>query len=583
MELEQYLAVVKRWWWLMVACVLVAAGSSYYGTTQMPRIYQATTTLMVGQVLEQADPGGQEFWIGEQLARTYAEMVGRRPVLESTAQALNLDFVPSAVSTRLVGGTQLLEISVRDTEPERARAVADEIAQQLILRSPAASADEERRAFVAAQLDDLQTKIVTTEDEIEDERERLAAANSARAIQQHQANINALEQKLAGYRGTYATMATGARGGTNVLTVIEPASTPRSPISPNVGQTVLLAAAIGLSLAVGGAFLIEYLDDTIKSPEDVLRVTDVPVLGAIARIPGDEYPEKLITAGVPRSPLAEAYRALRTNIQFSSVDRTARTVMVTSPNPVEGKSVTLANLAVVMAQGGYKVVVVDTDLRRPVQHRIFGSPANPGLSDAILAHNPVSLTRSTAGDAARSVKFVLSDDHAGDTPPSEAATMTHLKRTDVANLWLLPSGPLPPNPAELLGSERLGQVVSALAWADIILLDSPPVLAVTDAAVLGARVDGVVLVLEAGATRRDEAKQSLAELQRVGANVLGVVINQLSRGQDGYYYHNYYYRSESELEREREMEGRPGPLARVLQRLSGVPADDGSRPTASHE
>ncbi|MEA3376374.1 MAG: Wzz/FepE/Etk N-terminal domain-containing protein [Chloroflexota bacterium] len=547
MELEQYVSVLKRWWWLMVACVVVASGSSYYGTTRMPRIYQATTTLIVGQTMQQPDPSRQDLYISMDLAQTYAEMVKRRPVLQSAAEALGLAYVPSAedVSTRQVAGTQLLEIGVRDTDAERARVLADEIANQLILRSPSGAGDQERRSFVTEQLEDLQRKIETTEAEIEEEREKLEAANSARAIQQYDANINALEQKLSSYQSTYATMLTSAEGGTNYLSVIEPATTPERPISPNVAETVLLAAAIGLTLAVGGAFLIEYLDDTVKSTEDVERVTGLPILGAISRIGGDTYAHKLVAAREPRSPVAEAYRVLRTNIQFSSIDSTARTLMVTSPNPVEGKSVTLANLAVVMAQAGHRVVAVDTDLRRPVLHEFFNLPNSRGLSDAVLSQR-TTVGAGAAGpgvrDGGNPTPFALgSEREAKGMPPSKPPIMEYVRTTGVPNLWVLPSGPVPPNPAELLGSERLRQVVRDLRWADVILFDSPPALAVTDAVVLGARVDGVVVVYEAGSTRRDEAKRSIEELERVGANVLGVVMNQLSRGQDGYYYYHYYY------------------------------------------
>ena len=556
MELEQYVSVVKRWWWLVLACVVVATGSSYYGTTQMPRIYQATTTVMVGRTLEQTNPNSQDIYISQQLAKTYAEIVKRRPALESAAEALDLAYVPSAdsVSTRQVAETQLLEISVRDTNPERARALADEVARQLILQSPSAGGDQERSAFVADQLEDLQARIEATQADIEEERERLESANSARAIQQAQANINALEQKLSGYQSTYANLSNTVQGGANFISIIENATTPRHPISPNVQQTVLLAAAIGLTLGVGGAFLIEYLDDTVKSPEDVKRLTHVPVLGAIARISGDTYADKLVMVGEPRSPVAEAYRALRTNIQFSSVDQTARTLMVTSPNPVEGKSITLANLAVVMAQAGYRVVVVDSDLRRPVLDKIFELPSSPGLSDAVVSQAATALERRAPGEAGSSVKFVVPDQRAGDTPPSGAPFAQYLRRTQVPNLWLLPSGPLPPNPADILGSERMRQLVSSLGWAGLILFDSPPVLAVTDAAVLGARVDGVVIVYKGGSTRREEARRSVAELERVGANVLGVVMNNILRGQDGYYYHNHYYHydhSEDGKERKR--------------------------------
>ncbi len=533
MELEQYFSVVKRWWWLMVACVLVATVSSYLGTLQMPRIYQATTTVMVGQAVRMSDPSNQDLYIGRQLAQTYAEMVKRRPVLEGAAETLGLEYIPSAgdISTRQVAGTQLLEISVRDTNPERARVLADEIARQLILRSPTGNEDQQRQSFVEQQLADLQAKIQATQQEIEDEEAQLEAANSARAIQQYQANINALEQKLSNYQSNYASLLTNVEGGTNYISIFESAATPRTPISPNVEQTVLLAAAIGLTLAVGGAFLIEYLDDTIKSPDDVDRIMDLPILGGISRIQGEEYAEKLVTAREPRSPIAEAYRVLRTNIQFSSVDEPTRTLMVTSPGPTEGKSVTLANLAVALAQSGRRVVAVDTDLRRPVLHRAFDVFKSHGLSDVILE-------------------------------PPNPGLKDHLQATGVDNLWVLPSGSLPPNPAELLGSERFKDLIKELEkHADVILFDSPPVLAVTDAAVLSTCVDGVLIVNEVGRTRRNEARQAVEELRRVGANLLGVVLNRLSRRNGGYYYHYYYYRAEGGTRKRRH---RPSLLERLM-------------------
>ena len=521
MELEQYFRVIVKWLWLIVASVLVATVSSYLGTRQMPRIYQATTTVMVGQVLEQADPNTQDLWMSQQLALTYADMVRRRPILEGVAEDLGLDYVPSpgTVSARQVPGTQLLEIVVQDTHPERARAIADGIAYQLIFQSPTESREEQqRRAFVQAQLEDLESNIQRAQDEIEEEQARLESANSARAIQQYQANIAALQQKQSNYQSTYASLLQTVRGGVNYISVIEPATTPTVPISPRVGSTVMLAAAIGLILAVGGAFLIEYLDDTIKTPDDVARTADLPTLASIAPIDGKTYPEKLIAAQRPLFPTVEAYRLLRTNIQFSSVDKPVRTLMVTSPSPTEGKSVTVANLAVVMAQSGLRVVAVDSDLRRPTLHKIFNLPSSHGLSDAILQANP---------------------------PVSE-----HLQATEVENLWLLASGPLPPNPAELLGSERMGNIIEELrGQVDMVLLDSPPLLAVTDAVILGTRVDGVLLVNDAGRTRRGEARQGAEKFRRVQANLLGVVLNRLSTSRDGYYDQYYYESDDGESEK----------------------------------
>ncbi|MFL7809112.1 MAG: Wzz/FepE/Etk N-terminal domain-containing protein, partial [Anaerolineae bacterium] len=284
MELAQYWSVVRRWWWLIVASVLVATVSSYVSTMRVPRIYQATTTVMVGTSLQKANPTNQDLYISEQLAQTYAGMVRRRPILQGAANALGLPFIPSEgnVSARNVPGTQLLEIQVRDTDPERAAALSDAIAQQLILQSPAESGeDQSRRAFVQTQLEQLETNIQENEAEIRDEQAKLDAANSARAIQQYQANISALQQKLASYQSTYASMLLTVQGGSNYITIIEPAITPTKPISPKVLETGGLAAAIGLVLAWGGAFLFEYMDDTIKSPDDIWKE-----IVAAAQIPG---------------------------------------------------------------------------------------------------------------------------------------------------------------------------------------------------------------------------------------------------------------------------------------------------------
>jgi succinoglycan biosynthesis transport protein ExoP len=524
MQLEHYFAVIRKWLWLIVASVLVATVSSYLGALQMPRIYQATTTVMVGQVLEEPDPNTQDLYLSQQLAYTYADMARRRPILEGVAEALELDYTPSAedVSARQVPGTQLLEIAVRDTYPERAMYIANGIAHQLILQSPTQAREEqERRAFVQRQLEDLESSIQEARNEIDEEQARLESANSARAIEQHQANIAALQQKLSSYQSTYASLLPAVQGGVNYISVIEPATTPTVPISPRVGMTVMLASAIGLILAVGGAFLIEYLDDTIKTPEDVARVADLPTLAGIARIEGKTYPERLIALHHPLSPTVEAYRLLRANLQFSSVDKPLHTLMVNSPGPTEGKSLTLANLAVVMAQSGLRVVAVDADLRRPVLHEIFSLPNSHGLSDAILQSSP---------------------------PVSE-----HLQATEVENLWVLASGSLPPNPAELLGSERMGAVIEELkGQVDTVLFDSPPSLVVADAVILSTRVDGVLLVNDVGHTRRSETRQATEELRRVRANLLGVVLNRLSRRHGGYYRNHYhYYQSEEDQREER--------------------------------
>lgn len=208
---------------------------------------------------------------------------------------------------------------------------------------------------------------------------------------------------------------------------------------------------------------------------------------------GNQPDAVLITLRDPRSPAAEAYRTLRTNIQFSSLDKPLCTLLVTSTAPDEGKSTTVANLAVIMAQSEQRVILVDCDLRRPGLHTIFGVPNEPGLTSALLEQGEAPLP---------------------------------FQRTPVPGLVLLPSGPLPPRPADLLGSRRMEALIKRLqGMADIILFDTPPVTAVTDAAVLSTKVEGVLLVLQAGKTRRDRAREARRLLEKVKANIVGVVLN----------------------------------------------------------
>lgn len=214
----------------------------------------------------------------------------------------------------------------------------------------------------------------------------------------------------------------------------------------------------------------------------------------------------LITLSDPRSPAAEAFRTLRTNIYFSSLDRTLQTLVVTSAAPSEGKSTVLANLAVAMAQGDRTTILVDADLRRPTLHEIFGLKNDVGLTSLFI-------------DKKSAIEPALQD-------------------VGVANLQILTSGPLPPNPAEVLGSQRMLDVIENLKQhADIVLFDAPPVMAVTDASVLGTRVDGVLLVINSGHTRREHAKRAKAQLEKLNIRVVGAVLNgtSIDSAMGGYY------------------------------------------------
>ncbi len=227
----------------------------------------------------------------------------------------------------------------------------------------------------------------------------------------------------------------------------------------------------------------------------------------------DDRSSTLITVSHPRSPISEAYRTLRTNLEFTSLDKLIRSMVVTSASPEEGKSTTLANLAVTIAQAGKKVILVDCDLRRPSLHQVFNARATPGFTD------------------------MMRDDTLMSKPP--------LQETGVTNLSLLASGTIPPNPSELLASRRMGEVIAALQQqADMVLFDAPPVIAVTDAAVLASKVDAVLLVISAGKTKREHAKKAKALLDKVNAHLIGTVLNNV-KGEIGMY---QYYSSEGKRE-----------------------------------
>ena len=554
MAVGDYLAIVRKWWWLLLASTIVAAASGYLAVSRTPRIYEATTTVIVGQSLNKTDPTYQDFTIGQQLAQTYVNLVNRQSILQGAADALGLGFVPWSgnISAAIVPGTQLVEIRVRDTAPERARALADEIAQQLILQTPEDPLDNQtRRGFVQDQLQSLEQDIETTEAAIEEEQRTLSAANSARAIQQSQSNIAALQQRRASYQANYASLLQTLSGAPTYISVIEPASTPTLPVSPNVQSTVMLAAAIGLALSAGGAFLIEFLDDTLKTPEDVVRTVHLPTVGTISKIAGEQYPNLLITAYASQDPAAEAFRALRTNIRYCAINRQLRTLLVTSAAPVEGKSIVLANLAVVMAQSGYSVFLVDADMRRPAQHRIFSLNNHFGLSDALL-EAAVDLTPYSHDIQLKALADTVVEAKPAPSDPQPAAAGTASGRETptalvsasaphtpltVGNdrLRVITAGTPPPNPADLLGSERMKVLIEALeSQADIVLIDTPPILAVADAVALTSLADGVLLVADAGRTRRTAARQAVEKLRQVDANVLGVILNRVSPTGGGY-------------------------------------------------
>lgn len=515
MELKNYFLPLRRWAWLLIAATLVSAISSFLVTLQQPPVYQARTTLMIGRAIVDPNPTANEFWLGQQLAGTYADIANRELVRNETMAALGWNWLPE-YRARALNNTQIIEIVVTDVDPERAAIVANELANQLILQSPTSVRPEEqnRQEFVNQQLDTLQAQIQQTEDDIQKRQEELGSMVSARQITDTQNQIAALQTKLATLQGNYANLLSNTqRGAVNTLSVIEPAVTPNRPIGPAKAISILVAAVLGFALASSAAYLLEYLDDTLKSPDDVKRVIDVPVIGYLAELDASES-DRLIISANPRHPMAEAYRSIRTNLEFLGVTQPLKSILVSSTDTEEGKTSIATNLALAMAQNDKRVILIDADLRNPAIHKFLDIDNETGLSDIFLG-------KSSLHNAIR----VSSEERVA----------------------VITAGAEPPNPSELLASRKMDEVLSSLEdIADIVIVDGPPFI-LTDAAVLGPKVDGVLLVVRPGFTRQSAAQAMMEQIKRSGARILGVVLNRIPDKLSSYYggrlYQSNYYGS----------------------------------------
>ena len=344
--------------------------------------------------------------------------------------------------------------------------------------------------------------------------------NSQQRQEQLQTTLALYQQIYSNLLNNYEAVRLARLRSTPNVAQIEPAPVPDSPIQPQPMQGTLMGAVIGAVLMGGLAFLIEYLDDTLKTPEDITHFLRIPVIGLIGEMGSSKGKEKKPLPGVfvfenPLSPVTEAFRSLRTNLEFAGVDKPLKTLLITSASPSEGKSTVSVNLAAAIAQGERSVVLVDADLRRPSVHRYLDIPNRHGLSDVFRDQSQLANVITSSGSSSFSV---------------------------------ITSGSLPPNPSELLASERIHSILRSLEERfDMVIIDSPPVI-VTDPITLASKVDGVLLVIEPGKTKIGAAQVVMEQMQRAGARVVGAVLNPISRRRANYYskyryYSAYYYYS----------------------------------------
>ncbi len=523
-ELKQYVSIILKRWWVIVLALIVAVALGYGYTQRQPRVYEATASILVGQSIQATDVNRAEIQVSEQLAETYAALARREPVLQGAVEELGLDMnwqgLRGRVSAKIVPGTQLVEVTVVAPSPEEARLIADAVARQLVLLSPTNLQNEESLqtvAFIEQRLETLQAKIEDGQQRLEELEATDVAGLSADEVAQLEKEISTIQNLISDWDQNYAQLLAFVNGqqSSNYLKIIEEAQGSLKPKSPNIQLNMMVSIIIGLALGLALVFVLEHLDDTVKVTDDMGQMFGLIPLGAVRKSKDKEYSKALITSQDRFSPDSEAYRMIRSNIQFMSVDGPGKSMLVTSAVRGEGKSRIVANLGVVLAQAGLKTIIVDTDLRRPVQQEIFDLPNQNGLTELLRKPN--------------------------------LAASEFLANTHIPGLQVLTSGVLPPNPSELVGSQRMQQVMAELSdMADMVIYDSPPVVIVADAAVLAKQVAGVVLVVEVDKTRRDVVNQAIFNLQQAEANVYGVVLNRVSKKRHSYYYQGYYYKQDAE-------------------------------------
>lgn len=499
MKLNKYIFPLRKWWWLLVGSTLIAAIFSSVSVLRQPTIYQARTTLMIGTTINNPNPSTNELSLGQQLASAYANLANRELVYDATKDALGMTQLPEYIASALPN-TQLIEIVVNDSDPQRAQTVANELAAQLMLLSPMSAQSEERdrQEFVHERLNSLEEQIRETEAEIEKLQGDLVDAFSAQQISDIQAQINSLQSKLGAMENNYGLLLSNSQqGAINTLAIIAAAELPTRPIGPMKGLTILLAAAAGLLLAACEAYLLEYLDDTLKFPDDVERLFSAPIIGHIFE-QGDGKNEVgvLNNADDLGQPIGEAFRGLRTNIEISQASRPLKTILITSADIADGKTSVAANLALSLSQREKDVVLLDVDLRRPSIHEFFKLSNDRGLVDLI----------------------------------SDTATISDvLEFKKDKRLAVLASGGTPVNPTELLSSKKMDQILSTLEEAaDVVIIDGPPLI-VADSLVMASKVDGVLLVVRPGHTRLSLAQAAAEQIKMSGARTIGVVLNRIPR------------------------------------------------------
>jgi succinoglycan biosynthesis transport protein ExoP len=525
LELKHLLGYARRWWWLLILLPVLAGATAYVMSSRQDKLYLATATLLIRPAQNaESNNDFSALQSGQRLATTYQQLVVTEPVLAPVAELFgplySVDVLKGVVTASTVRDTQLLKISVSDTDPARAAQISNAVAAEF-----ASFISEQELASTSNARSGLQMLIDDTQADVEELQQRITTLEGAGPLDDTtQAELDGLRVRISQLEQSLATLLIQAQNLDldasalqNQVRVYVPATVPSAPYAPRVLFYALIGAFLGALLAAAVVGLLEYLDNTVKASLNYQSLFNAPLLSVVHSIPRlAAGSDQIFVLKQSKSSSAESIRLLRTNVEFAAASREISTMAISSSGPSEGKSTVTANLGAAMAQAGFSTVVIDADLHRPTQHKIFGVLNDKGLTT--LLTNP------------------------------ERQWRTNAIETIPGMLWVIPSGPLPPNPSDLLSSERFRTLIGKIRESvDIVLIDTPPVLAVSDPLVVATATDGVILVCRASHTRIEALQRSIEAFPE-SVRRIGIVLNQQERGnqEDGYYYYGYYGPDESE-------------------------------------
>jgi succinoglycan biosynthesis transport protein ExoP len=514
-ELRDYLNIIRARKWIIIQAAVIVTLTALVVSYLQPSSYEGVAQVLVSEKGSSADIFGSVLPAlsaqPERALQTQVQLMQIRPIAEATIRQLGLQTTPDDLAKRVkvvaVGQTNIVKITATDPSPEMAARIANTIAEQYV-----ATARDAQRASLTDAANEVQRRLDQAKAEILALGQKISAAGRSSEL--------AAELQIA--TGTYTTLAEkleqlriNEQLETGPGRVVSPAVADSVAVAPKPLRNGLLGLAVGLMFGLGMAFLYEYLDNTLKSSEEVEKVFSAPVLGTIPMDKDSKDQRRLAIVEAPGSSTAEAYRVLRNSLDFINFEHDMKTLLVTSAAPGEGKSTVAANLAAALAQAGKRVVLVSTDFRRPTTEHFFRVNNMIGLSDVLLGTHSLK---------------------------------SALQRVGGEQLLVLTSGKMPPNPSELLGSKKMEEIVKALGeWGEWVIMDSPPLLAVADPAALARWVDGVLIVSQAGVSTRDAGKKAAELIAKVGGKITGVVVwglDETRAGSGGYgYASGYYYAS----------------------------------------